>query len=98
MEFLTIEMLTGLLDTKTLTTVGIIYWIFEKRAEKKFAKWIEPFKLWGSEHAKSVQDSLSGMNKNIEGLTLSILELEKTQTKKINELGERVTRLETNKQ
>lgn len=97
MEFITVEMLTGMLDTKTLTTVGIIYFIFEKRAESKFQKWIGPFKQGVTDHAKSVQESLSSINANIGQLKDSIVKLEETQTKKINDLGERVTRLETKK-
>ena len=49
-------------------------------------------------HFVMIEASLEKIGSNIQDLKESIMDLEKTQTKKINDLGERVTRLEiTNK-
>jgi cation transport regulator ChaC len=81
-EFLTIEMIERMLSPKDLITFGII-WFFVK---EKVAS-----------HFKSIEKSLQTIGSNIQDLKESIMELEKTQTKKINDLGERVTRLEEKK-
>lgn len=49
-------------------------------------------------HFSMIELSLEKIGSNIQDLKESIMDLEKTQTKKINDLGERVTRLEINKQ
>jgi hypothetical protein len=43
---------------------------------------------------ESIELSLIKIGKNIQDLQESIVSLEETQTRKINDLGERVTRLE----
>lgn len=48
-------------------------------------------------HFLMIETSLEKIGSNIQDLKESIINLEKTQTKKINDLGERVTRLEINK-
>lgn len=45
-------------------------------------------------HFLMIELSLEKIGSNIQDLKESIMDLEKTQTKKINDLGERVTRLE----
>lgn len=79
MEFITIEMIERMLSPKDLVTFGII-WFFVKNKV--------------SDHFKSIEKSLVTIGSNIQDLKDSIMDLEKTQTRKINELGERVTRLE----
>jgi cation transport regulator ChaC len=82
MEFLSIEMIERMLSPKDLITFAIV-WFFVK---EKVAS-----------HFKSIENSLVTIGSNIQDLKDSIMELEKTQTKKINELGHRVTKLEEKK-
>lgn len=46
-------------------------------------------------HFFLIEDNLSKISKSVASLNESIISLEKKQTEKINDLGERVTRLET---
>lgn len=82
MEFITPEMLERLLSPKDLITFGIV-WFFVKNKV--------------ADHFKSIEKSLQTIGSNIQDLKDSIMDLERTQTKKINELGERVTKLEEKK-
>lgn len=80
MEFITLEMLEKLLSPKDLVTVGVIWFLIKGKV---------------ANHFHSIEKSLVTIGENIQDLKESIVNLEKTQTKKINDLGERVTRLET---
>lgn len=82
MEFLTIEMLEKFLSTKDLVTVGVIWFLVKGKV---------------AHHFKAIESSLEIIGKNIQQLKDSIMELEKSQTKKISDLGERVTKLEERK-
>jgi hypothetical protein len=79
MEFITIEMIEKMLSPKDLITFGVIWFFIKGKV---------------AHHFKSIEGSLVTIGSNIQDLKESIMELERTQTKKINELGERVTKLE----
>lgn len=49
-------------------------------------------------HFSMIELSLERIGSNIQDLKESIMDLEKTQTKKINDLGDRVSKLENNKE
>lgn len=83
MEFVTVEMLEKMLSPKDLITFGVIWFVVKGKV---------------AAHFQSIETSLKTIGSNIQDLKESIMELERTQTKKINDLGERVTRLEINKQ
>jgi hypothetical protein len=78
-EFITIEMLEKMLSPKDLVTFGVI-WFFVK-GKVAF-------------HFRSIENSLETIGSNIRALKESIVDLEKSQTKKISDLNDRVTRLE----
>jgi hypothetical protein len=80
MEFVTIEFVEKFLNPNHLITFSVI-WFFVKKQT--------------AAHFKSIEGSLEKIGSNILDLKESIMDLERTQTKKINDLGERVTRLET---
>jgi hypothetical protein len=82
MDFITLDMLEKFLSTKDLVTVGLIWFLVKGKV---------------AGHFKSIEQSLFEIGRNINALKESILNLEETQTKRINSLGERVTRLENNK-
>jgi DNA anti-recombination protein RmuC len=82
MEFITIEMLEKLLSPKDLVTVGVIWFLVKGKV---------------ANHFKSIENSLVTIGQNIQSLKDSILKLEKTQTEQINDLSERVTKLEEKK-
>ena len=82
MEFLAVEMLEKFLSTKDLITVGLIWFLVKGKV---------------ATHFKSIENSLETIGKNIQQLKDSILDLEKSQSKKINDLSERVTKLEEKK-
>ena len=79
MEFITIEMLEKLLSPKDLVTVGVIWFLVKGKV---------------AAHFLSIEQSLKTIGQNIQSLKDSILKLEKTQTEQINDLSERVTKLE----
>jgi DNA anti-recombination protein RmuC len=79
MEFITIEMLEKFLSTKDLITVGVIWFLVKGKV---------------AHHFKSIENSLITIGQNIQSLKDSIMDLEKSQSKKIGDLSERVTKLE----
>jgi hypothetical protein len=88
MEIMAIEaFLLGLLektvDFKQLVSIGVIYFLVNHKLKTKVAG-----------HFISVEKSLASIVKNLADLKDSILQLEVKQTEQINNLGERVTRLE----
>jgi peptidoglycan hydrolase CwlO-like protein len=82
MEFLSVEMLEKLLSPKDLMNIAIIWFLLKGKV---------------ATHFSSIENSLKTIGKNIESLKNSILDLEKSQTKKITELNERMTKLEEKK-
>jgi hypothetical protein len=79
MEFITIEMLEKFLSTKDLITVGVLWFLVKGKV---------------ATHFKSIETSLVTIGQNIQSLKDSIMDLEKSQSKKIGDLSERVTKLE----
>lgn len=79
MEFITIEALEKILSPKDLMTFAVI-WFFVKNKV--------------SDHFKSIETSLVTIGQNIQSLKDSILDLERSQSKKISDLSDRVTKLE----
>jgi DNA anti-recombination protein RmuC len=79
MDFVSIEMLEKFLSTKDLITVGVIWFLVKGKV---------------ATHFKAIESSLEIIGKNIQQLKDSIMDLEKSQTKKIGDLSERVTKLE----
>lgn len=73
------EMLEKFVNTKDLVTIFIIY----LAVRNKFSK-----------HFKKIEDSLSKIGENIKDLNKSIIDLEIKQTNKINNLSERVSKIE----
>lgn len=82
MELISIEVIEKFLSTKDLVTVGLIWFLIKGKV---------------ATHFRSIETSLETIGKNIQSLKDSILDLEKSQSKKINDLSERVTKLEKEK-
>ena len=80
MEFISIELLEKVINPKDLMTFAVIWFFVKNRVKDHFA---------------SIETSLVNIGDNIKSLKNSIINLEETQTKKINDLSDRVTKLET---
>lgn len=79
MDLFSLDFLEKFLSTKDLFTVGVIWFLIKNKV---------------AGHFKSIESSLITIGGNIQALKDSILKLEETQTKKINDLNERVSKLE----
>ena len=75
------ELLQQFINTEDWVTVFIIY----LAVRNKFSK-----------HFKKIEDSLCKIGENIMDLNKSIIDLELKQTNKINNLSERVSKIEKN--
>lgn len=75
------ELLQQFINTEDWVTILIIY----LAVRNKFAK-----------HFEKIEDSLSKIGENIMDLNKSIIDLELKQTNKINNLSERVSKIEKN--
>lgn len=94
MEFLTIEMIEKFLSVKDIMTAGAIFFLINK----KIGPTINDFKTQVLSHMGRVEAELGSMSKKIGTLSDSIVDLEIKQTERINNLSERVHRLEKNKE
>lgn len=90
MDFLSPEFIEKYLSIKDLVTISIVYFA----SQKKVTTFIDASAVKLSEHFKSIENTLKEMSKNINELKTSIINLEVSQTKKTNDLTERVTNLE----
>ncbi len=82
MEFITSEMLERFLNPNLI----ISFWVMWGFVKKQTAG-----------HFSAVEKSLETISKNVSDLKEAIVDLEKSQTKKISDLNDRVTRLEERK-
>ena len=79
MDFLTPEVLEKFLNPNLLISFWVMWGFIKKQT---------------AGHFSSVERSLETISRNVQDLKEAILDLEKSQTKKISELNDRVTRLE----
>lgn len=79
MDFITPEIIEKFINPKDLVNIGILWFLMKGRV---------------ATHFKAIETSLVTIGENIQSLKDSIVKLEETQTRKINELAERVTKLE----
>lgn len=87
MEFLSPEVLEKFLMPKDLLNMAIIYFILQK----KFSPLVEAT----SSHLTVIEKTLKSIGEKIEGLSTSLTSLEESQTKKLNDLGDRVSVIES---
>lgn len=82
MDFLTPELIEKFLNPNLLISFWVMWGFIKKQT---------------AGHFSSVEKSLETISKNVNDLKDAIVDLEKSQTKKISELNERVTKLELKK-
>ncbi len=90
MDFLSIEAIEKFLSIKDLITASLIFFLVDKKLSPKFSS----FKTEMLGHFSRIEKELGSVSKNMGELKVSIVDLEFKQTERINNLSERVSRLE----
>lgn len=79
---MSIEMLEKLVSPKDLVTVAVVFFLVKNKVQ---------------DHFKSIEGSLSLISSNLAELKTSIVQLEKKQTQRLDDLTKRVDKIEKNK-